>query len=177
MEIPLNLLLVAFCSASPIEFRQNANTSQIHTAYRKCLRCLWGIPSRTHNAILPSLTGNVCSYHMCIKRGVKYAQTALQHYSPAVRYVFRNALKHSNSIFAKNVKLCCTVWQVNDILTIDLSSLAAKTADICRQNCQTEESRVVAGVIYELILVRNNTYSCPLQTDEVHHSINELCTK
>ena len=151
---------------------------KLHVAYRKCLRNIWNIPFRTHNAILPALAGRLCSTHMSLKRFVKFAKMALEHDSPVIRFVFHNALrKHSNSVFNRNLEHLQNQAAINreEFLSTEINNLTRTVDTLCEETCHTTQDDVKANVLKELIGCRDNDYVSILNFNEISLFINELC--
>ena len=150
--------------------------SKLHTSHRKCLRKVWDLPNRTHNVILPGLSGQLCSSHMCSKRFLKYAKLALEHDFPAVQYVFKNSLKQRNSIFKRNMNFCGDALRMNvdDMIAGDVTYLTQKLCRTCQETCQKPHI-VLTYTISELIAVRDSLSICVLTRTEAKVLLNELC--
>lgn len=150
--------------------------SKLHTSHRKCLRRVWDLPNRTHNVILPGLSGQLCSPHMCSKRFLKYAMSALEHDFPAVRYVFNNSLIHGNSIFKRNLNFICESLEmtIDDLITNDANCIINKLCRACQETCHKPHI-AITQVVSELAAIRDSLSICVLSRAEAKSLLNELC--
>ena len=174
-----NTLFVAYCTTLyGIQLYDLQKGHKLHVAYRKSIRTLWGLPYRTHCSLLPCITKSNCSVHMCIKRFIKFANSVLQHEFPVVRYIFKVALSHSNSVFTRNLHYAGNLCGLNTayLVNLDVAELSHIVNRGCEANCHTQEDTVTGTAIRDLVLVSQEQLFSIMDRQDALQFLNFLCT-
>ena len=151
-----NKLFFTYCTSFyGVQICDLGRMNRLHTAYRKAVRGLWRLPYRTHCRLIPGITENLCSVHMCVKRFLKFAIEVMTHKFPVVQFVFKNAMKLQSSLFKSNVLYCLGNLELElESVSLLESELALTVTSMCSRQCFSREDLAVAKVIQELSLVR-----------------------
>jgi hypothetical protein len=74
--------------------------------WRKSLRSVWRLPTRTHCDIVAGLMDSLCPTHALMTRFLKFAVCVLNHEVPEILYAFRCFRSAKLSLFGANVQWC-----------------------------------------------------------------------
>ena len=149
--------------------------NKLHVGYRKNLRRLLKIPYRTHCQLIPSLAESLCTEHMFIKRFLKFASVGLTHDFPVVRYILRNSLRISTSLFASNCNYCGEKLDVQ--IEGHLEDYSYQVRSQCKDKCFPKEVHATAQAIKELLDCKYSDFECGLSYNEIDKLLNTLCTE
>ena len=109
-------------------------------------------PTAVYYLVLPKA---IVQVHMRIERFIKFANSLLQHEFPVVRYIFKVALSHSNSVFTRNLHYASNLCGLNTayLVNLDVAELSHIVNRDCEANCYTQEDTVTGTAIRDLVLV------------------------
>jgi hypothetical protein len=119
-----------------------------YTAWRKCIRTLFGIPQRTHCNLLPYICNDQPVDLALDKRIVKFVSSLSQSSNDVVLLGFKLLLNGSDSTLCKNLLNLCHKYHVNfnDFSVISINDLYSKMVWV-----QDPELDVVGNNVRELL--------------------------
>ena len=173
-----NSLFISYCtSLYGIQLCSLQKSHKLHVTYRKALRNMWGLPYRTHCALLPCITDSLCSEHMCAKRFLNFAKSVLHHDSSVVKYIFTCALKCRNSTFNNNITHCSRICNIQvDTLTEETGLNAHHAAQqACQDNCFNYVDIATASAIKDCMLVASGQFTSVFSISEALSLSYYLC--
>jgi hypothetical protein len=150
---------------------------RLSVVWRKSLRSIWKLPSRTHCAILPGLSDTQCPRHAFLSRLSKFAACVLLHKTAEISYAFSSFLDEKQSNFAASVRWCWNELSLplDDVISHCGRTVTCKVHDLCKMTCGTESNRVAAHTVRELSMVRDGLCSLDLNYSEIDFIMNDIC--
>ena len=174
-----NSLFFTYCSSLyGIQLCDLRRSSRLHVSFRKAVRSMWGLPYRTHCALLPCITGSLCSNHMCVKRFMNFALNVLNHDFEVVRYIFNCAINCSDSVFFKNIEYCADLcdFDSNACLKQDHVNDIRKIVQFsCEKHCYSTDDIATAIAIRDNVLVIHGQSHSVFTAAEAHNFACYLC--
>lgn len=159
----------------------NHNIENLCVAWRKGMRRVFDIPSRTHNKLLPLLGKCLPLFDEICLRSLKFAHKCMFHSSSLIRTVASFGILDARgfSFFGRNISLCMHRYgmSVFDFFNNNFSKLIDKYV---HTSCAFSDV-VLADLLSDTIKVRdgeltlaNGEYS--LNTDDINYIIDFICT-
>jgi len=97
---------------SPLWDLDGAVISDYYTAWRKCVRRVWGIPNRTHCDLLPGICDDRGIETQLISRTVKFIRSAMQADNLPLNICIQLALSGSNSSVSNSISFISNLFQI-----------------------------------------------------------------
>ena len=149
---------------------------KLYVAWRKALRKVWGLPSMTHNRLLPHITDSLPVNVMLAKRYIKHFMSGYVNKNTTVRSVFRSAL-YNVSRLGNNIRQICYDFNVDlsALDTLGANGIVKMINDVWNDNFDVEDKHI--GIqIKELCNKRDSLDEWVLEEGEIRDIIQTLCT-
>lgn len=142
------------------------------TSWRRALRIVWRLPFRAHSFLLP-LISNVPPFRDDIcRRSINFIRSCMFHNSYLVRFISYNCIMFgSKSSFLRHNAYYCARRFGCGLDSILYGNVCVLTETF------SNEMFMDAGMLLELLLLREGVLSCGLNSEEISTLIIYLCTK
>ncbi len=139
---------------SPLWDMSNKCISRVYTTWRKCLRKLLCLPSRTHCDLLPLICNDLpVSLQLCI-RFVKFITGALNSKNECVKVCAMSALNGSRSSACNNINHIAHMLTASKYIMVDSNSnCIIKSLKNLFSSC--EQQKITAFQIRDLVYLRS----------------------
>lgn len=153
------------CSSKEVDY--------FYTTWRKCVRRVWRLPSRTHNELLHLICGDKRAEGQVHLRLAKFLKSLAESDNSVVGLCLQLSLRGSRSSVANSVSLLSHRygWIRESLLSGELGGL---TTAIRQYGPLTTDNDGIASTIRELVFMRDRN-SGPLSKDEATLIIDMLC--
>ena len=151
----------------PLWDLQSKNINTIEIAWRKCARYVLGVPSRTHNNLLPYLIKSNDILTTIHKRMINFFIKGLSHDNEKVKFVFNQCLLENYSYIKRNINI---IIDKNNLQYNQL--LINKRINIIGNN----DENWLLNILNELLSMRENKFFDFLSQSEINYLIFCLCT-
>jgi hypothetical protein len=147
--------------------------SRVHITWRKCIRKLFWLPSRTHCELLPLICNDLpVSLQLC-KRSVKFIIGALNSNNECVKICAQSALNGSYSSSGNNLN------HVAQLLSMSKHSMVRYTANHINKLVKdsykpSDQATVTAFQIRDLVSLRSGGHA-NFSRDDFETMLNYLC--
>lgn len=177
-------LLKAYCSSMygcELWFLEHEIIKQYCIAWRKGQRRVWGLPSNTHNDLLPIVCDSLPVFDEICKRSIFFMYKCLSHESELIRFVMRHGIlfARTHSVIGSNVIFCSDRYnfRINDFINGNVNSNAF--VSYCVNN--VSDTTVNTGLfLLEALALRNGSFSLSdnmmINKDDINVIINYLAT-
>jgi hypothetical protein len=137
----------------------NIHLEDLCASWRKSLRTVWRLPSRTHSFLLPLISSCLPLFDELCKRTINFAQSCIRHESNLVRFVSSHGILNFRgpSILGQNVWFCTHRFKcrLSDAINCSINALIYKFVE----KSFDDSMRSSASFLVELLLIRDNTLS------------------
>ena len=148
------------------------SVNMINIAWRKCIRRLFGLPPRTHNALIHAICNDIPIDAQIHIRFLKFMKGCLLSSNPCIQLCARLAIDGSNSDACKSVNFICSKYDINKYIIPTVSYRDS----ICTYFSCTEDYSVSAGAICDLCYIRDHIiHTTNFDIYEVEYMIDYLC--
>ena len=148
------------------------SVNMINIAWRKCIRRLFGLPPRTHNALIHAICNDIPIDGQIHIRFLKFMKGCLLSSNPCIQLCARLAIDGSNSDACKSVNFICSKYDINKYIIPTVSYRDS----ICTYFSCTEDYSVSAGAICDLCYIRDHIiHTTNFDIYEVEYMIDYLC--
>ena len=174
-QVKLNLFN-SYCSSFYGSSLWNLNCIEsLCVAYRKCIRMLLGIAHRTHCRFVYKLINRPDLETQLLTRFVKFWNCSFESENEIVSLCCHTSLlPTSTSSVANNMKLLVRKLNLSQpFLSVTCQEIVSSLIEL-HSNSLSEIDHVTCHTIIELIRVKNNELSSPLNRNEVESILHEL---
>jgi hypothetical protein len=176
--LPVDLkckLFTTYCTSFyGLQICRISKSQKLHVAVRKCIRHMLGVPYRTHSKVLHCITNSLCMGHICQKRFLKFAYDVLNHKNDVFRFIFKLSISNGYSVFAKNIAYCAANLRL-PVESICNENCGHFAVQICKNICRCDNDMAEAGVIIELIKIKEKTLESQIPTNIVDTLLTYIC--
>jgi hypothetical protein len=150
-------------------------TEHFFTAWRKCVRQIWRLHVRTHNALLPIICNDLPVDMQLHKRLLKFLWKAIPSSNTCINLCAKLALNGSGSAVGNSLNYMSYKYKFSkyNVFNVPLSVLLKRVHVYHNPNESCESETIV-----ELIDMRDNPheYDLPLVQNEITMLLEHLCT-
>lgn len=166
----------SFYGSNFIDFTNNASMNTLCKQWRKSMRRIMCLPSRTHSRYLPHIVQTPPVNILLMQRFIKFFYSGIYSKNKIVSHIFRNSIC-SKSRLGRNIRhilitFCCTTPSYN--FTCNINDMCKKLYVRWFDSCEEEDLRI-SHQIKELIEVRDSIVPSSLALHEVKDLIEFLC--
>ena len=150
----------------------------VDTQWRKVIRRIWGLPYRTHRALLPHICKLLPPGVLFMNRFINYFMNNICSDNSIVRFVFRSAIINETSLgnnFRYILYKCGYNRNIFDNEVIDAKSLCNKITDLWN-GCHKNEDIQIGCHIMELVQRRDSLEPWILTKAEIQSVVEMLST-
>ena len=129
------------------------SVNMINIAWRKCIRRLFGLPPRTHNALIHAICNDIPIDGQIHIRFLKFMKGCLLSSNPCIQLCARLAIDGSNSDACKSVNFICSKYDINKYIIPTVSYRdSICTYFSCTEDYSVSAAPFVTFVTSEIIL-------------------------
>ena len=132
--------------------------NSFYTTWRKCIRRLFGLPARTHNALLPCICNDMPPEGQLHTRFLNFMMTNLASNNSCVKLCSTLSVSGSGSAAGKSLNHICSIYNINKYTLTKQTRTRCNTTVHDFYNDLTEENGVSAGAIHDLLIIRGSDY-------------------
>ena len=145
---------------------------EIQIQWRKSVRYLLNLHPRTHNAMLPHITGSPSPKAMIHSRILCFMKRGLQHKDEYISFFFKNCVTNLHSYMSRNMNI------ILGQLSISHATMLRRSEAWLKARCKDEQAPDwKAKMAKELIQCRDGALECNLSPEELKQILNHLCTE
>lgn len=99
----------------PLWDHSHSIVNEFYTAWRKCVRRVWGLSNMTHCALLPGICMDRSIEHQMLSRSINFIKNSYSSENLLVKNAILCAMKGSNSAVSRTIAVICDKFNVNRI--------------------------------------------------------------
>jgi hypothetical protein len=150
---------------------------QFYVAWRKVIRKIWNLPYATHNRFIHIINNCLPIDILLQKKCLSFIYSAINSENNTVSNIVNTVLSCKYSVMAENYRYLSSKFKiVQSDWQCKKSDMLAKVYKYSRESIKRQDE-VLCSIIHELAYMRYNLEFSPLNSEEIEHMLNFICTK
>ena len=176
----LRLLFHSYCNSYyGSQFWDNSKMNQLCVCWRKCIRRIFMLNTRTHSVFLPHIVNQMPPDLTCLIRVATFYMSLFCSSNSVVNMCRKISITGS-SVFDENLRLLLYRMNMNTFIMDDLCTKGTITKHcknvLSLHSVPPDEILAVAYTVIELCRCRTNDWSCGLNDNDISVFLTYLCT-
>ena len=146
-----------------------------NTEWRKCIRRLYVLPIRTHNALLPGICCDIPPEGQLHIRFLNFMINNLESNNACINLSTTLSINGSNTSTGKSVNYIYSKYHINkySLMMYSCSRYRSIVHDLYSHS--VDENAVLPCAIYDLLIIRDHIADSQFTYNEVQTMIEDLC--
>ena len=115
---------------------ENNSLKRLEINWKKCIKCLLGLPMRTRSHLIPHIVGTPSIFKIIENRQINFIKKGLNEGSEFTKFIFKNALLYNRSYLTRNVN---KILIGNNLTYLDIfSGNRVRFKTVCEENWRVQ---------------------------------------